>query len=134
MYLSAELNSVSTQGWLLLVCKLQTSEPLEKFKVKSSSIYICIWPYMANYLQLLESVLDFDPKMLSFKTRKSQGLPLSWNSSQVITWAYKCHFSSLEGFMHNNVMNGCWCDLRRDTREYHQDPPLTRKWERTGAS
>ena len=31
-----------------------------------------------------------DPKILIFKTRKSQGLPLSWNSSQLSTWAHKC--------------------------------------------
>ena len=30
-------------------------------------------------------------EVCSFKTRKSQGLPLSQNSSQLITWAHKCH-------------------------------------------
>ena len=37
-------------------------------------------------------VFDFDPKMLSFKTIKSQELPLSWSSSQLRTWAHKCHY------------------------------------------
>ena len=27
----------------------------------------------------------------SFKTRKSQGLPLNWNLSQLNIWAHKCH-------------------------------------------
>ena len=27
-----------------------------------------------------------------FKARKSQGLPLSWNSSQLSTWAHKFHY------------------------------------------
>ena len=30
-------------------------------------------------------------KCVSFKTRKSQGLLLSWNSSQLCTWAHKCN-------------------------------------------
>ena len=29
--------------------------------------------------------------MISFKTRKSQRLRLSWNSSQLSNWAHKCH-------------------------------------------
>ena len=43
---------------------------------------------------MLEIVLDFNPKTLSFKTRKSQELPLSWKSSQVSTWANQCHYTS----------------------------------------
>ena len=33
----------------------------------------------------------------SFKTRKSQGSTLSCNSSQVSTWAHKCHYSFSPG-------------------------------------
>ena len=46
-------------------------------------------------IYLLEIVLNFDAKMLSFKTRNSQGLLLSWNSSQLSTWAHKCKKDSL---------------------------------------
>ena len=113
--------------WLFLVLKLQTLKLSENFLVKSSII-----TYLTLKYQRLFSISIRNCSVS--KQGKVKDLPLSWKSSQVITWAHKCHFSSLEGFMHNNVMNGCWCDLRRDTREYHQDPPLTRKWERTGAS
>ena len=36
-------------------------------------------------------------EVVSFKTRKSRGSPLSWNSSQLINWAHKClnRFKSL---------------------------------------
>ena len=46
-------------------------------------------------IYLLEIVLNFDAKILSFKTRNSQGLPLSRNSSQLSTWAHKCNKDSL---------------------------------------
>ena len=39
---------------------------------------------------ILEVALDFDSKILSFKITKSQGLPLSWKSGQLSTWAHKC--------------------------------------------
>jgi hypothetical protein len=45
------------------------------------------------YIFIIEIVLKYDPKMLSFKTRKSQRLTLSWNSSQLSTWTHKCHYS-----------------------------------------
>ena len=35
----------------------------------------------------------------SFKTRKSQGLPLSSNSSQLSNWAHKCYFCALKALI-----------------------------------
>ena len=51
-------------------------------RVKSSSIYL--FGLKKTILFIIEIVLDF-------KTRKSQLLPLSWNSIQLSTWADKCH-------------------------------------------
>ena len=31
-------------------------------------------------------------EVCSFKTRKSLGLPLIWNSRQLSTWVHKCHY------------------------------------------
>ena len=42
---------------------------------------------------ILKIVQDFDPKVLSLRTTESKGLPLSWNTSQLSTWALKCHYS-----------------------------------------
>ena len=70
---SAELTWVEGGSWLFLLMKLKTLEPSEKFRVKSSSIF---YPYS---LFMIKIVLNFDKKTVNFKTRKSQGSPLSWN-------------------------------------------------------
>ena len=66
-WVDLSLNSRVCNPWLLLFLRRQTSELLEKSWVKLSSIYL-----------------------FGLKTRKFQGLPLSWNSSQFSNWAHKC--------------------------------------------
>ena len=51
-----------------------------------SSMYLLIWPSRLLYSW------DCSQFWSKFKTRKSPGLPLSYNSSQLSTWAHKCHF------------------------------------------
>ena len=85
--------------WLFIVLKLQTSEPSQKFRVKSSAAYLLIWHTK------LAIVLDFDPKMLSFKTTKRQCLLLIWNSSQCGTWKYlgMKMFMKFHGIFQRNI-------------------------------
>ena len=45
---------------------------------------------------ILEIVFYFVQEMLNFKTRKSQLLSLSWNSSQLSTWAHNYHYYLLK--------------------------------------
>ena len=64
---SDELTSGSTQGLILdffPVLKLETSEVSEEFRV----INLLIWPWKATTI----FILNFGPRMLSFKTRNIQ--------------------------------------------------------------
>ena len=78
----------------------------KKVYFPSSSIALLVLSYLVTtlalydqdngYLTVVLNVLD-GSDVCSFKTRKSQGSPLSWNSSQLINWAHKClnRFKSL---------------------------------------
>ena len=77
-------------SWLVyLVLKLQTSEPSEKFRVKLLPINLFGLKMLLYIFILFRDGSQFWSK---FKTRKSQGLPLSCNSSQLSIWAHKCHY------------------------------------------
>ena len=43
-------------------------------------------------------------EVCSFKTRKSQGLSLSWNSNQLTTWAHKCQFDCLRADIKHKIL------------------------------
>ena len=43
-------------------------------------------------------------EVCSFKTRKSQGLSLSWNSNQLTTWAHKCQFDCLRAEIKHKIL------------------------------
>ena len=79
---SAELTWVSSY--------FETSEPSKNVALNCHlSIHRCSW---------------FWSKNPQFQKRISQGLASSWNSSQLSTWAHKCHsyFSVPYGIMSNN--------------------------------
>ena len=78
--------------WVSSYFETANFRTIQKCSVKLSSIYSylrCSW---------------FWSKNPQFQKRKSQGLASSWNSSQLSTWAHKCHsyFSVPYGTMSNN--------------------------------
>ena len=83
---------VQVLSWheFLLILKQQTSEPSKNLALNCHlNIHRCSWFWSKNH---------------QFQKRKSQGLASSWNSSQLSTWAHKCHsyFSVPYGTMSNN--------------------------------
>ena len=60
------------------------SERSKKFRIKLSSIYL-----FGKKGFILEIILDFDPKILSFKKRESHP-----QINSALEWAHKCHSSS----------------------------------------
>jgi hypothetical protein len=86
--------------WLFFTLKLKTSEPFEKFMVKSSSIYLfCLDRLVCIFNIHTRDCFQFWSKM---KARKSQGLSLSWtqvnSSCGQINVALVIHFHSMHLF------------------------------------
>ena len=86
-------------GSLLLCC--QTPSTLNLSDIYAPKCWVDFfllrnWVFLdqnqGQSLVTFQGQIRFNPKFLSFKTRKSKGLPLSWNSSQLNTLTHKCYF------------------------------------------
>jgi hypothetical protein len=74
---------LSFKSRIIISLKLKSSEPSKQFRVILSSIYLSV---LKRLLQsyALEIVLDFDLKILNFKTRKRQRLLLKESSINLV--------------------------------------------------